>query len=105
MRAFHNYRATFQNILSNVVARGPHAASAGVFGTACFQHEESCRDFDFERITIDGQTPATAFTAWYGAVTGVPGTATRDIPASKWVYFDGAWPSDTSCTSGHHGGC
>jgi hypothetical protein len=68
----------------------------GMFLTACYQHEESCRDCDFYGIVIDGQNNNNTFTNWYG---GGPTAGSRRI--------DGAWKSDATCApqGTNHGAC
>lgn len=119
LAAFYQYRKDFQAVLSEVVAGGKAmSARAGLFATACLQHEETCRDKDWYGITIGGDTAADAFAAWYDANGGhVPravGAAGRgadwDTPAAgeaqNYTWIDGVWPHNPSCwVGGHHGGC
>ena len=66
----------------------------GHFLTACNQHEESCRQFDWWGITINGQTMNSTFYNWYTGATA--GTSAADVP----------WPGDHTCTNGVlHGDC
>ncbi len=67
------------------------------FLTACYQHEESCRPFDWYGITIDGFTPNSSFHAWYTQGSGAPGTQVADV----------VWPGDATCAPQGvtHGAC
>lgn len=67
----------------------------GHFLTACNQHEESCRQYDWWGITIDGQTMNSTFTTWYNHGGAAPGAKAVDVP----------WPGDTTCREMGHGSC
>jgi hypothetical protein len=84
------------NISAALAVFGPRD---GAFATACLQHEESCRDFDFFGIAIGGQTPNSTFTSFYYGPRAAGGAPTRQ--------FDGLWPNNTSCPppTADNGGC
>eukprot|EP01059_Diplonema_ambulator_P029091 TRINITY_DN48212_c0_g1_i1.p1 TRINITY_DN48212_c0_g1~~TRINITY_DN48212_c0_g1_i1.p1 ORF type:complete len:271 (+),score=33.29 TRINITY_DN48212_c0_g1_i1:135-947(+) len=64
-----------------------------VFATACRQHEESCKDVDWDGIHVNGETAASAFYKFY-----YNGDYTRS--------FDVDWPGNPTCANiAKHGGC
>lgn len=66
----------------------------GLFATACYQHEESCRDWDWDGVLVDGVLDRLNFEAWY---FGLSSTA---------KVVDGRWPSNPTCVYNlTHGGC
>ena len=83
-------------LLGNITsAQAPFAERDSYFLTACFQHEESCRAYDWYGITINGQTPNSTFYNWY--TTGVGSDAAR---------IDEPFPSDNTCSYNvSHGAC
>jgi hypothetical protein len=83
--------------------QGNITASLAIFGdrdgtyvTACYQHEESCRDFDYYGVIIDDQTDNSTFFNWYSG--GAVVNSRR---------YDGPWKSDATCAPQgvKHGGC
>ena len=85
------------DILANVtMAQAPYGSRDGYFLTSCYQHEESCRAWDWYGITINGGTMNTSFYTWYHNGGGVPGTRQVDV----------AWPGDNTCVGNvMHGAC
>lgn len=69
------YRASFQSAILNSLA-----PKDGAYLTACNQHEETCRQPDWEGITVGGKTMMDAVTSWYN---GDPGAHTH-IDCGPW---------------------
>ena len=68
----------------------------GIFATACYQHEESCQDFDWDGIHVNNVSQRQAFGDWY---------FNRTQPAHS-KYIDVRWPDNQSCKLGViHGPC
>ena len=83
-------------MMGNITAaQAQYGDRDGHFLTSCFQHEESCRAFDWYGVTIQEQTMNNTFYAWY--------TEGGASPNSKRI--DGAFPSDATCVVGDHGAC
>lgn len=103
------YRDVMEDVFkATVLAASPDNV---VFGTACNQHEETCRIRDYEDIVIDNTSMQAAFAAWLGqqraAWAGREGAgATAGATAS---FFDVRWPNNPSCwitdTAPGHGSC
>jgi len=53
VQEIQQYRLDFAAQLAEVVVEGGHGYS-GLFATACYQHEESCRDGDFDGVQVGG---------------------------------------------------
>eukprot|EP01064_Diplonema_japonicum_P027394 TRINITY_DN394_c1_g1_i1.p1 TRINITY_DN394_c1_g1~~TRINITY_DN394_c1_g1_i1.p1 ORF type:complete len:396 (+),score=64.37 TRINITY_DN394_c1_g1_i1:50-1189(+) len=81
------YRNWLQTNISNSVT--PQTA---VFATACRQHEESCKDADWDGIHVGGVTPSSAFYDFYH---------NQDYTRR----FDVDWPNNPTCVNIVHGGC
>jgi O-palmitoleoyl-L-serine hydrolase len=79
------------------LASSSFPARDGFFLTSCYQHEESCKPWDWFGIDIQGNTPNSTLYNWYTQ----SGEQTRliDVP----------WPNDGSCapqgTKWDHGAC
>jgi hypothetical protein len=95
LELMQGYRATFQARIE--AGQAVLGERDGHFMTACYQHEESCRDLDWYGIRVGaaGITANDTFYNWYYA-TGGP---TRVV--------DGAWPNNPTCAPQgvKHGGC
>jgi hypothetical protein len=70
----------------------------GFFLTSCYQHEESCKPWDWFGIQIQGNTPNSTLYNWY-TKNNVQPTTLVDVP----------WPNDGSCSpqgsKWDHGAC
>lgn len=105
LQEIQNYRTIFEErILQHQTFYGERD---GHFLTACYQHEETCRDRDWYGILITDNTTNIqysanqTFTAWYTQTkTKVPSTTPTRL-------IDVVWPNNPSCApeSFHHGGC
>ena len=98
-------------------------ASDGGWLTACYQHEESCRDADWAKVKVQGTTDAANFEAYLldgpGARSsrkhlladeehGVAASRERVTTggSSQWFKVDGPWPGNPTCQYGiDHGWC
>ena len=105
LQQMQTYRTIFEQRILTGQANYPERD--GHFMTACYQHEESCRDRDWYGIEImDNSTQITytanqVFTAWYYTLyNNTPTTVPTKL-------IDGTWPNNPSCASQdfHHGGC
>jgi len=96
MQTVAQWRETMASKLRAISAM-PHRGH-GVFASACSQHEETCRDADFDAITIRGQTMAAALAAWVdgGARTLVDDSALGANP-SCWLPAPTAEDPHGSC--------
>lgn len=96
-----NYRDVMEDVFkSTVLARSSRNA---VFGTACNQHEETCRALDYEGITISGTSMQAAFYGWlqkqrasWGARPTL-GDAFESAAGGSAIFFDVRWPMNPSC--------
>lgn len=89
LKAAEDFRVEYQSVLIAQVKTKNH----GYFLTACNQHEETCRQKDFEGITIQGTTMNNAVFDWY--------SDPRPLH-----LVDVNWPDDSSCwVGGYHGAC
>lgn len=86
-------------VLSTVVVGGG-AGHSGLFATACYQHEESCRDGDFDSVRVGGWTDRDNFEGWWVHSTSVGA-------GGDFVRLDGPWGSNPTCDYNitHHGSC
>jgi len=67
----------------------------GLFATACYQHEESCQNFDWDGIQVNKTLMVDSFTNWYYH-TNPQLTKLIDI----------RWPNNPTCTlNATHGAC
>jgi len=86
-----SYRDDMVNTLAEVIDNGRD----GLFATACYQHEESCKDFDWDGIIVNNTLMVNSFTSWY----------TKTNPQLT-KLIDVRWPNNPSCTlNANHGAC
>lgn len=96
------------NITAAIAARGQRD---GAFLSSCYQHEESCQDFDFMGITIGSSTMYSTFSTFYACVPTIGTPAGSPLAAgcnqADWIRVDVPWPGDNSCAPQgvRHGGC
>jgi len=89
---FQQYRDDFINVLSEVTDN----ERDGLFATGCYQHEETCKNYDWDGILIDKYFMVDAFTDWYFKIES----------SHNNVFIDVRWPNNPSCSEMlPHGGC
>jgi len=86
-----SYRDDMENTLAAVIDN----PRDGLFATACYQHEESCQNFDWDGIKVNNTLMVQSFTNWY-TQTNLPTTKLIDI----------RWPNNPTCVlNANHGAC
>lgn len=99
------YRTRFIGIISDALKTHPRGLGAtGFYATSCNQHEETCRQADFEGIKIQDTSMMNAFQHWYLA------QKQHTLINNTNVYIDVPWkdahsPSNPTCNSQNHGAC
>eukprot|EP01012_Entosiphon_sulcatum_P058231 TRINITY_DN8222_c0_g1_i1.p1 TRINITY_DN8222_c0_g1~~TRINITY_DN8222_c0_g1_i1.p1 ORF type:complete len:404 (+),score=63.47 TRINITY_DN8222_c0_g1_i1:21-1232(+) len=84
-----DYRDSMLSALQHDAPKG-----TGIFGTACYQHEESCKDVDWDGILVEKKSASQAFYEWYSGAS------------STVQLFDGRWPNNPTCVNiPMHGAC
>jgi hypothetical protein len=107
------YRDVMEDVFkSTVLAR---SSGNAVFGTACNQHEETCRALDYEGITIDGSSMQVAFFGWLQKqrvaweARSTTGGTFSSVAGGPGAIFDVRWPGNPTCwvtsVSRAHGSC
>lgn len=105
LQEMQDYRVTLQDRVQ--AGQAAFGSRDGHFMTACYQHEETCRDFDWYGIQIADNTTGirynanTTFYNWYQQRRGM-----QPVGSQPTRFADVAWPNDASCEwQLHHGGC
>jgi hypothetical protein len=96
--AEENFIQTFHLLMAEslLAAEAPFGDRDGHYLTSCYQHEQSCRGFDWFGINAGKSiTMNLGFEAFYKNGGADPNARIIDLP----------WPNDHSCVIGDHGAC
>jgi len=90
---FQSYRDDFVSTLTEVIDNNRD----GLFATACYQHEETCQNYDWDGIKVSGDLMVDGFSDWYYQL--------NENPADN-KLIDVRYPNNPTCTTDKpHGSC